>query len=192
LPPDLRRVLSFWFGDPDATDYGLPRACWWEKDAVFDGALRARFERVHEDALAGRHDAHLADPDGALAIVVALDQFPRNMYRGDARMYRADERARTAARRAVGQGHHQHLLAVERWFVVLPFEHSEHGADQDESVRLFGELQWHEPTKLSIESADRHREIVQLFGRFPHRNAILGRTTTAEEAAFLLQPNSSF
>lgn len=192
LPHDLRRVLAFWFGDADAPDYGLPRDFWWHKDAVFDGALRARFAGVHDDALAGRHDDLLGDPDAALAIAVALDQFPRNMYRGTERMYAADAKARAAARAALGHGHDGRLLAVERWFVYLPFEHSEVLADQDDSVRLFSALDWHEPTRLSIKSAHRHREIVERFGRFPHRNVILGRVTTEEESRFLLEPESSF
>jgi uncharacterized protein (DUF924 family) len=192
LPESLRAVLAFWFGAPDAPDFGLPREAWWQKDAIFDGVIRDRFAATHADVLAGCHDDLLANADAALAMIVTLDQFSRNMYRGGSAMYAADERARLMARRTIERGHDARLLAVERWFVYLPFEHSEQVSDQGESARLFRTLAWHEPSKLSIESADLHREIVVRFGRFPHRNAILGRATTEDEARFLLEPKSSF
>ncbi|MGH6720358.1 MAG: DUF924 family protein [Alphaproteobacteria bacterium] len=192
LPAPLGAVLGFWFGAPDAPDYGASRDAWFTKDPAFDQVVRDRFGALHDAVLAGTYDPWLGDPDGALAMIVALDQFARNMYRGSPRMYAADQRARSLARATLGHGHDAGLTPVERWFVYLPFEHSEDIADQRRAIELFDALAWHEQSRLAIDSARRHHDIVARFGRFPHRNAILGRATTAAETAFLLEPTSSF
>lgn len=192
LPAPLGAVLEFWFGAPDAPDYGTQREAWFTKDLAFDQVIRDRFGQLHDAVLAGAFDRWLGDADGALAMIVALDQFARNMHRGSPRMCAADPRALALARAAVGQGHDAWLTPIERWFVYLPFEHSEDIADQHRSLDLYGGLAGHEPSRKAIESAQRHHDIVARFGRFPHRNAIMGRISTPEEIAFLLEPNSSF
>ncbi len=192
LPAPLGAVLEFWFGAPDAPDYGTQREAWFTKDLAFDQVIRDRFGQLHDEVLAGAFDRWLGDADGALAMIVALDQFARNMHRDSPRMYAADPRALALARAAVGQDHDAWLTPIERWFAYLPFEHSEDIADQHRSLDLFGGLAGHEPSRKAIESAQRHHDIVARFGRFPHRNVILGRISTPEEIAFLLEPHSSF
>ncbi len=181
-------VLDFWFGSPDSADFGRPRAVWFRRDPAFDSEIRARFLIDHELAAAGAYDGLAATPRGALALVLVLDQFPRNLFRGSARAFACDPAARRVAAGAVDAGWDRAMQAVERLFLYLPFEHSEYIADQDRSVALtaaLGDAEW-------TRYAERHREIIQRFGRFPHRNEALGRETTAAERAFLREPNSSF
>jgi len=192
LPAELGQVLDFWFGAPEADGYGTNRPPWFAKDDAFDRAIHERFAMIHERLHDGAMAELVLDPDAALALIVALDQFSRNMFRGSPRMYASDERARAFATAAVGAGIDRLLVPVERWFVYLPFEHSERPDDQERSLGLFGDLAWHEPSRKGLESAGRHHAIVARFGRFPHRNAVLGRTSTAEEEAFLKEPGSSF
>jgi uncharacterized protein (DUF924 family) len=154
---------------------------WFKKDARFDEAIRLKFEPVHHAAARGEYDGWAGTPDGALALVILLDQFPRNLYRGSAHAFATDGKARAAARAAVASGFH---LQVERelaGFFVLPFEHSEHLADQDAGVAAAEQIGDAEVTKW----CRLHRDIIARFGRFPHRNPALGRTTTPEEQAFL-------
>lgn len=181
-------VLDFWFGWPDSAGFGRPRAAWFRRDPAFDADIRARFLADQELAAAGAYDGLATAPPGALALILMLDQFPRNLFRGSARAFACDPAARHVAARVVDAGWDRAMRDVERLFLYLPFEHSEDLADQDRSVALIAALGDGEWTRY----AERHREIVQRFGRFPHRNAALGRETTAAERAFLLEPNSSF
>src|SRR5690606_359020 len=121
-----------------------------------------------------------------------LDQFPRNMFRGTPRAYATDAKARAVARAAVAAGHDRDMPPTQAMFIYLPFEHSEALADQEESLRLFGRLAERHPDERMMQAVRRHHEIIARFGRFPHRNAILGRESTAEEVEFLREPNSSF
>ena len=171
-------VLGFWFEDPSR---------WWKKDPAFDAEVRAKFEALHDAIDRGAHESWLNTARGALAYVVVLDQFSRNMFRGTARMFASDERALAAARRALDRGDARALAESERTFLAMPFMHSEDLVDQDRSVAFFAA-----GPEDNRKFADQHREIVRRFGRFPHRNAILGRTSTAEEIEFLRQPGSSF
>jgi uncharacterized protein (DUF924 family) len=180
-------VLEFWFGHPPYA----PRKVWFERDAEFDRAC-ADFAADHARAAAGAYDDWASMPEGALALVLLLDQFPRNLFRGTAAAYASDAKARAVAQGAVAAGHDGALSPVQRVFLYLPFEHSENLADQDRSCRLFAALGEHPAHAELVRYAERHREIIARFGRFPHRNAILGRATTAEEAAFLEEPDSSF
>jgi uncharacterized protein (DUF924 family) len=154
---------------------------WFKKDAAFDRDIRTRFLHTYEAAAAGGLADWESTPEGALALVIVLDQFPRNLFRGDARTYAADPLALSVAKRALARGFAHGFPAAERTFFYLPFEHSEHLADQERCVALFhatGDadlLKW----------AELHADIIRRFGRFPHRNAVLGRGTTAEEQAFL-------
>ncbi|HEY2336034.1 MAG TPA: DUF924 family protein [Burkholderiales bacterium] len=176
-------VLRFWF-DP-ALDAKERSKRWFTKDAAFDAEIRRRFLPLHEAAAAGRLPGWQADPRECLALVVVLDQFPRNMFRGGPRAFATDELAREAARALLPRA--GELSADERLFAYLPFEHSESLADQDLTCELMRDFD-----ADLLRYALRHREIIARFGRFPHRNAILGRESTPEEMEFLKQPGSGF
>lgn len=178
----FREVLEFWFGD-----HARPR--WFVKEPAFDELIRTRFETTHRAALAGQLDGWQDGSDGALALVIALDQLPRNMYRGSARAFAADEKAREVARLATQRGFDLMQPVNRRNFFYLPFEHSEDLADQDFYLALVRERIGEART---VEWGMKHRVIIARFGRFPHRNQALGRVTTPDEAAFLKGPNSSF
>lgn len=166
-------VLDFW------REAGPKK--WFNKDAAFDDAIRARFLETHEAAAAGKLINWETTPDGALALVIALDQFPRNMFRGSARAFAGDPLARQVAERAIARGFDRQVPAREQGFFYLPYMHSERLDDQERSVVLYralGEVE-------NLKYADDHADIIRKFGRFPHRNAVLGRATSAEERAFL-------
>ena len=183
-------ALLFWFGP--AAERGKAHKRWFVKDEAFDREVRERFLPLYEDAAAGKL-AHLKQrAEGCLALIVVLDQFPRNMFRGTARAFATDPLALEAARHALAQGFDRALLPVERLFVYLPFEHSETLADQDWSCELTKPLDAYPETNDVYRYALLHRDIIRRFGRFPHRNAILGRTSTPEELEFLKGPGSSF
>jgi len=186
-------VLSFWFGAPGSPVRGTFRPAWFRKDPAFDEEIRRHFLDATESAARGELDRLQADPEGALALVILLDQFPRNLYRGHAKAFAADPKARAVADGALARRFDRGFASCERLFFYLPFEHSESLADQDRSVELFRRLAEEDPSRADgLDYAIRHRDIVQRFGRFPHRNAALGRETTPEEADFLTQPGSSF
>ena len=180
MTPD--EVLEFWF----AGDRAARRDVWFQKDAEFDEAC-TRFADALRDARSGAYDHWTATPHGTLALIILLDQFSRNLFRGSGEAFAADAKAREIARAAVARGIDQLLGPVERMFVYLPFEHSENLADQDESVRLFEAL----GDDLAVY-AHRHREVIARFARFPHRNAALGRECTAEELVYLAEPGAGF
>lgn len=193
----VRAILDFWFLPPDHPEHGRLRKVWFMKDAAFDAEIRARFLGDHEQAAAGAYDAWAETPDGALALLILLDQVPRNLFRGEARAFATDAKARAIARQAIAAGHDQRLPSVQRMFIYLPFEHSEDLADQQRVVALFESLPATTafPPQARDEIIDygrRHLAIIARFGRFPHRNAALGRPSTPEERAFLEQPGSSF
>lgn len=194
MSTDARAVLDFWFGDDDAR-----HDAWFRKDAAFDGTIRARFGPLIDAALADGlahwdglpHGDGL--PQGTLARIVVLDQFPRNAFRDTPRSFAGDALALAAAQGLVASGADRALKPLQRWFVYLPFEHSEDRAMQAESMRLFGALAAEHPELAdALEWARKHQLIVDRFGHFPHRNAILGRASTAQEEAFLKEPGSRF
>lgn len=154
---------------------------WFKKSDRFDAAIRLKFEPVHLAAARGEYDAWAATAEGALALLLLLDQFPRNLYRGSGHAFATDGKARAVARAAVAAGFHMKLEPELRQFMILPFEHSEDIADQDQAVRLAVELVDPHLAKW----VELHRDIIARFGRHPHRNAVLGRTSTAEERAYL-------
>ncbi|MCG9885514.1 MAG: DUF924 domain-containing protein [Cyanobacteria bacterium] len=207
IEPDAQAVLDFWFGPPNAADYGQPRRFWFTKDAAFDAALGDRFGGLYGRAIAGACDGWREDPRGCLALIIVLDQFSRNLYRDRAEAFAADAQALGLAKFALARNYDRAVAPVQRWFFYLPLEHSESLADQDQSVACFEALRPErsdpsadpEPYALDdaaiasvIDYAHRHRAIIRRFGRFPHRNHLLGRTSTPGEAAFLKQPGSSF
>ena len=189
---DFNSVLDFWFGAPDSAERGRPRKCWFTKDAAFDAEIRSRFLSLHDAARRGELAAWERGPLSALSLVVTLDQFPRNMFRGEARAFTADPLALSVARRMIATGFDGLLRPVERAFVYLPYEHAEDLAAQRRSLALFAGLADSADSASIIDYARRHYEIIARFGRFPHRNDVLGRVSTAEEVAFLDQPGSSF
>jgi uncharacterized protein (DUF924 family) len=190
---EAQSVLDFWFGRPGSAGHGQTRKSWFTKDEAFDQEIRARFGALIEQALRGEHEEWSVGAHSALAQILLLDQFTRNAFRASARAFAGDARALAAASRMVGSRQDEELPAFMRSFVYLPFEHAEGLATQDESVRLFKRLVAgsDDPQKL-FDYAERHRAIIERFGRFPHRNDILGRQSTAEEIAFLKQPGSRF
>ena len=189
---DFSDILDFWFAPPASPQRGRPRQEWFRKNADFDAQIRGRFLQEHEAALAGMRGNWEATPHAALALVIVLDQFARNMFRDSPRSFAADQAALAVARRMVGGGFDRLLRPVERCFVYLPFEHSEDLAAQRRSLALFEGLRFSSDCIGNIDYAWRHYEIIARFGRFPHRNAVLGRACTAEETEFLRQPGSGF
>jgi uncharacterized protein (DUF924 family) len=185
-------ILEFWFGPEGGPDWDMGRAVWFRPTLAFDMQCRDRFLADYEAARAGRFDRWADDPRSCLALIVLLDQLPRNMFRGSPRTYESDDKALAVARHAVAARHDHVLRPVERSFVYLPFEHAEDLAAQHEGVALFSGLDLHPRGQEWLKIARRHMEIVARFGRFPHRNDILGRPSTPEEIEFLTQPNSSF
>ena len=183
-------VLSFWFGEPPAA---TARAEWFRKDAAFDASIHTRFGATIDQALAGGLQHWATTPAGALARILVLDQFTRNTLRGTARAFAGDALALAAARALVADGGHLRLEPLQRWFAYLPFEHAEDMAVQQESLQLFAALAAEHPALADAQVwAVKHAEVVQRFGRYPHRNALLGRVSTAAEQDFLAQPGSSF
>jgi len=179
-PAWVAELLRFWFEE-------TPPSRWFAKDDDFDRAVRARFLAAHEAAAALDLAACLADADTALAAAIALDQLPRNMFRDTPRAFATDARARAVAEGAIAAGFDAQLPAERRQFLYLPLEHAEDAGAQARSVALFAAL-----GPEYVRWAEAHKAIIDRFGRFPHRNAILGRPSTPEELAFLEEPGSSF
>jgi uncharacterized protein (DUF924 family) len=182
---DADRILRFWFADgPDAW-----REAWFVRDDGFDAACREGFSGLVVPAREGALDAWAATPDGALALLLLLDQFPRNLFRGTPAAFAGDAHARRIARAAVLRDRFDlRLTPSQRVFLYLPFEHSEEAADQDLSVALFEglrDVKLHAEPDGTIDYAWRHWHVIRRFGRYPHRNAALGRPSTEAENAWL-------
>ena len=196
LPNDARAVLDFWFGPPEDPGYRTTRRQWFAKDDAFDASIAQRFGRLIEQALAGGIDEGLSPPPQALPLlakIIVLDQFTRNSFRGSARAFAGDAMALHTAQMLVDSGADRSLTGVQRQFAYLPFEHAEDLAQQRRAVALFSQLERDEPALKDLALwAQRHMDIVARFGRFPHRNAALGRASSADELAFLLTPGSAF
>jgi uncharacterized protein (DUF924 family) len=188
-------ILNFWFGDPadPTSEYGQQRQIWFKKDPEFDVTLRQHFLEDYEMARQGQLEAWKQAPRPCLALILLLDQVPRNIFRDLPQSFATDPQALDAARYGVDRGWDQFLIPVERIFLYLPFEHSEDLADQDISLSLFQSLGEGNPElETTLDYAKRHRDVIRRFGRFPHRNGILHRASTPEEADFLKQPGSRF
>lgn len=182
--------MRFWFGD--GADYGKVHKRWWEKDSAFDALVTKRYQKLHHEMRDGEHREWLDDAHDCLARIIALDQFPRHIYRGSAAAFSTDMLAVEAAKHLVDPGWDERLLPVERMFAYLPFEHSESLADQERACTLCEGLGAFPDVADAHRYALAHRDIIRRFGRFPHRNAALGRRSTPEEIEFLKQPGSSF
>lgn len=189
----IREVLAFWFGAPGDPHHNKTRQEWFRKDDAFDAEISSRFGTLIGDGLERRLTPWAASADGALAQVLVLDQFTRNAFRETPRSFAGDAQALSVARALVADGRDRTLPGVRRMFVYLPFEHAEDLATQVQSLALFSQLALDEPEHATLTTwAERHHAVIARFGRFPHRNAILGRPSTPEEEAFLREPGSSF
>jgi uncharacterized protein (DUF924 family) len=186
-------VLDFWFGAPGSAERGRLREFWFRKRDATDRDIAQRFGPLIEQALRGELEAWAAQPEGALAQVLLLDQFTRNVFRDTPRAFAGDARALRAATAMVGARQDEALPPEQRAFVYLPFEHAEGLAMQDEAVRLFTRLADEAPALTDMLAyAHKHRDVVLRFGRFPHRNEVLGRQSTSAETDFLREPGSRF
>jgi uncharacterized protein (DUF924 family) len=180
-PEPIDAILRFWFEELSPKD-------WFKVDEARDAEIEQHFRGTYEELTAGVPQSWLAEPEGYLAAILVLDQFPRNMFRGTPRAFDTDDVALTLAKRAIAEGKDMLVPPERRAFIYLPFQHAEDEADQARSVELFTTL----GNELNLDFAIRHKEIIDRFGRFPHRNKILGRKSTDEEQEFLKQPGSSF
>lgn len=194
-----QRILQFWFGDDvDALPSPQRLKFWFGGEAATDQLIRDQFAGPVAQAAAGGFSAWVETASGTLALLLLLDQFPRNIYRASAAAYAADPLALQWAKAGLAAGQDRELGLVQRAFFYLPLEHSEALADQQRSVELFEALLADAPPRFQalcrgfLDFAIRHRDIIARFGRFPHRNAPLGRTSAPEELSFLAQPGSSF
>ena len=190
-------VLSFWFGEKTDPDYGHYKKAWFQKNAEFDAQIRQLFLADVEQAAAGDYDSWQASSRSAVALLLLLDLFPRNLYRQDPRSFATDAKALQVAQSLVKTGADRALTPAQRFFVYVPFEHSELLIHQQRCVSLMSALNESFPEldpglKSGLDYAIRHRDVIARFGRFPHRNEILGRKSTPEEVLFLQQPGSRF
>jgi uncharacterized protein (DUF924 family) len=196
----IDEVIEAWFGpDPAPTKEIFQR--WFTKDPAYDDELRTKFGALHADAAAGTLDRWRETARGELALIVLLDQMSRNMFRDDRRAFATDDVALSLARDLLGSGRARELTPYQRMVALLPFQHAEDRDAQAEGVAaystLLDEVRATDPVAAemltgSLSYAERHRDIIEKFGRFPHRNAVLGRTSSVEELAFLEQPGSRF
>jgi uncharacterized protein (DUF924 family) len=187
-------VLDFWFLPPGVEGYGKPRAEWFSANPAFDELIRTQFGPQIELAMAGGlREWDQQGPGGVLARILLLDQFTRNAYRGTAQSFAGDALALAAARQQADDGADQSLLPVQRWFAYMPFEHAENAAMQERSVELFTALAAANPGFEGVlDFAIRHSGVIARFGRFPGRNAALGRASTPEEIAYLAAGGSGY
>lgn len=188
---DPKPVLDFWFGAEGAPASGTVRELWFTKSEATDAEIRERFGATIAAALREELDHWALSVDGTLALILVLDQFTRNVFRDTPRAFAGDAAALGRARHLVYSGADRHYGTLQRWFIYMPFEHSENLVDQYESVRLFAALA-DDGESAPLEWARKHFEVIRRFRRFPHRNAILGRTSTSEETEFLSRPGSRF
>lgn len=191
---DAQEVLDFWFLPPSDPGHGQQRAAWFRKDDAFDAAIRTRFGDAIERAVSGGlREWDEQGPRGVLARLLVLDQFTRNAHRNTPQAFAGDTLALGAARQLVDSGVHLALTPVERQFAYMPFEHAEDARMQEQSVTLFTELAaQHDGFGEALDYAHRHRGVIARFGRFPHRNPILGRASTPDEQDYLSRPGAGF
>ena len=198
LDPTAAALLSTWFGDDEAA-IGAAAPRWYRRDDAFDAALMERFGAYIVPATAGAFGGWERSPEGALALVLLLDQLPRNCFRGDPRSFASDPAAREVCRRALAQGHDRMVIAPKRAFFYMPLMHSEQLADHQLALQVFEGLEMsarggphHGIVAGNLDYQRKHTAIIHRFGRYPHRNAVLGRDSSAEELEFLQQHVSSF
>jgi len=176
-------ILDFWFEESESSQ-------WFQGGTGFDDAITARFLSTYEQAMTGEFDAWQESAEGALALIILLDQMPRNMFRGTPKAFASDDKALKISRHALAKGFDQDLPVQKRRFIYLPLEHSENLDNQHDCVALFEAIKDQDPQ--GYEYALKHLEVIEKFGRFPHRNEILGRENTALEKEYLAQPDAGF
>lgn len=184
MHPLANEILTFWFETTDLRADLEKRQVWFRATAEFDRQVIARFSDAHEQAASGALDHFVGSAEECLALIVSLDQFPRNIFRGTARAFATDAKARVVARHAIHRGFDRQFSRWPRQFCYLPFEHSEELADQERGLVLYESLD----DANSMKSAVGHHDAIKRFGRFPHRNAVLGRPNTPEEEEYLKDP----
>jgi uncharacterized protein (DUF924 family) len=197
---DPQDILDFWFGRvaDDPAEASRRETFWFGASQEADSLIRERFVSTVEGAARGDLDSWVQGPSSALALILLLDQFPRNIWRGTAEAFAHDAKALKAAREAVARGHLNSLAPLEQAFLVLPFQHSEFIDDQLESVHLCSEIAraapevWRPLLEHHLQFAKQHLALIERFGRFPHRNNLLGRTPTAAEEAYLARGGVTF
>lgn len=193
----VKEILNFWFGE-DSEDPFQNQSRWWKKDPDFDREIRERFGADLKKAVDGEFNSWMETAEGGLALIILLDQFSRNMFRGKPESFMQDNQALEIVQYLIEQGLDQELSPVQRWFLYMPMMHSEDPEIHKKSLTLYKTLWQSGPPKLkkalksAFNYAEKHAAIVFRFGRYPHRNAILGRKSTPEEEEFLTQPGSSF
>lgn len=193
LPEPAQAILDFWFGSREDPEHGRARPQWFRTDPDFDARVRERFGPCVEQLLGGGGRHWDSTPAGTLARILALDQFTRNIYRDRALAFAGDALALQAALRLIEAQQDRTLAPLQRWFVYLPLEHAEDLALQQRSVALFEALASEDPgLDGAADYARRHRDVIARFGRFPHRNAVLGRPSTDAELDYLAQPGAGF
>ncbi len=185
---EAQAIHDFWFGAPESDTFGKDREEWFKTSDAFDDACRLAMADHYGPAQSGLMDHWVGEVVSGVALCLVLDQYPRNAFRGTAKAFATDAKARLVSQNLIDGGLDEGMIKVQRAFVYMSFLHGEDQADQDHSVALFEEL----GDANNLDFAIRHRDIILRFGRFPHRNEILGRDSTAEEIEFLKQPNSSF
>ncbi len=191
-----REILDFWFAPPGSPERGQARDIWFarqkEETSKFDDQIRSQFSETVAAAAAGELDHWRHGLDGILALCILLDQFPRNIFRGTAQAFATDGKILAIVKQAVAAGWHQNLESIPGKFLVMPFQHSEDLADQNRGMELFAAYRGSEGGDKSYESMTKHRQLIIDFGRFPHRNAALGRVNSAAEEAYLQDPEAGF
>ncbi len=191
MSTEAQRLLEFWFSDEAAVN-------WFRADTTFDDSLRRRFSALANDAAEGHLDHWGQSPTTWLAMLLLLDQCPRNLYRHDPRAWAQDVKAQRVALSGISRGYDRQLSPVQRVFAYLSLEHAEDMGLQERSVALFEGLCAEVPEdqrqrfSIFLDYARRHRKVIARFGRFPHRNAVLGRTNTPEEVRYLTEPDAGF
>lgn len=185
-------ILDFWFGTSKDAEYGNSRQVWFAKNSEFDQEITTRFLPDYQLAATRQLDSWKNTPVSCLALIILLDQFPRNMFRNRPETFATDSLALSIAQQAIAQNFDRQLLPIQRLFIYLPFEHSEDLQHQRQAVELLRQLKEDAGYTNFFDYALRHLAIIERFGRFPHRNQILGRVSTPEEEEFLKQPGSGF
>lgn len=192
---EQKKILEFWFGTPASPDssYAERRKIWFGKDEAIDQQVHHLFSDIYTQVVAGNCKSWQTSPEGCLALILVLDQFPRNMFRGQAQAFETDAQALRITQRALAQAFDRELLPVQRLFLYLPLEHSENRDHQAQAVTLFQALaDEHQEFNDTYVYALKHQSVIERFGRFPHRNEILDRPSTPEEIEFLKEIGSSF
>ena len=192
-PPAVQQVLNYWFGALGSETDGQIRGLWFRKSDATDAEIGERFGALIEAALAAELQAWKATPLGRLALIVVLDQFTRNSFRDSARAFAGDAQALELALALLDSDGYKRLDPLQRWFVLMPLEHAEDRAMQQRCVAEFEALAAADLRLVdALDYARRHQQVIERFGRFPHRNALLGRASTAQELDYLAQPGSGF